>query len=72
MLADLRLGKITEVFGCGTAAVISPVGKLCLKGEEFLINDNQSGPVSRHLYDESTGIQYGTREDRFGWIHSVK
>ena len=71
VLADIASGKITEVFGCGTAAVISPVGKLCLKGKEYVINNNETGAVSKHLYDELTGIQYGTREDRFGWILKV-
>jgi len=71
ILADIESGKITEVFGCGTAAVISPVGQLCFKGKEYTINNNQSGPVSKHLYDELTGIQYGTSEDRFGWTQEV-
>jgi len=71
ILADIESGKITEVFGCGTAAVISPVGTLCLKGKDYVINNNETGTVSKHLYDELTGIQYGTREDRFGWIQAV-
>ncbi|ALO34799.1 branched chain amino acid aminotransferase [Colwellia sp. MT41] len=71
VLQDIKSGKITEVFGCGTAAVISPVGKLGFKGEDFVINDNQTGPVAKALYDELTGIQYGTREDKFGWIESL-
>ena len=71
VLADIESGKITEVFGCGTAAVISPVGILCLKGTEHVINKNRPGPVSKHLYDELTGIQYGTREDPFGWALPV-
>ena len=68
ILADIESGKITEVFGCGTAAVISPVGILSLKGVDHVINQNQPGPVSKQLYDELTGIQYGTRVDRFGWV----
>ena len=71
ILADIESGKITEVFGCGTAAVISPVGMLCHKGKEYFINDNQSGPVSKHLYDQLTGIQYGTIEDPFGWTQEI-
>ena len=71
VLADIASGKITEVFGCGTAAVISPVGKFSFKGNEYVINDNQTGAVAKHLYDELTGIQYGTREDKFGWIQSI-
>jgi len=68
VLADIESGKITEVFGCGTAAVISPVGILSLKGEDHVINKNRPGPVSKQLYDELTGIQYGTHDDRFGWV----
>ena len=71
ILADIEAGKITEVFGCGTAAVISPVGKFCYKNKEYVINNNQTGAVSKHLYDELTGIQYGTHEDKFGWVQSV-
>jgi branched-chain amino acid aminotransferase len=71
ILADIDSGKITEVFGCGTAAVISPIGKLGFEGADHTINKNQTGPVSKHLYDELTGIQYGTREDVFGWVHVI-
>ncbi|GAA6171059.1 branched-chain amino acid aminotransferase [Colwellia sp. KU-HH00111] len=71
ILADIDSSKITEVFGCGTAAVVSPVGKLGFKGAEHIINNNETGPVSKHIYDELTGIQYGTREDKFGWIQTV-
>ena len=71
VIADIEKGKITEVFGCGTAAVISPVGMLYFKGTQYEINNNQSGPVSRRLYDELTGIQYGLREDRFGWVTAL-
>jgi branched-chain amino acid aminotransferase len=71
ILADISSGKITEVFGCGTAAVISPVGKLGFKGKEYVVNNNETGDVSKVLYDELTGIQYGTREDKFGWVVSL-
>ena len=71
ILADIDSGKITEVFGCGTAAVISPVGKLAFKDVDHVINNIETGPVSKHLYDELTGIQYGTREDKFGWIQTL-
>ncbi len=71
MLADLKAGKITEVFGCGTAAVIAPVGKFGYKEETYLINDNQSGPVSRHLFEQLTGIQNGRLPDPYGWTHTI-
>lgn len=72
MLADIESGKITEVFGCGTAAVIAPVGKFGYKDRQYIINDNQSGPVSRHLYQELTDIQYGRIPDRFNWTLTIE
>jgi branched-chain amino acid aminotransferase len=72
MLADVRSGKITEVFGCGTAAVIAPVGKFGYKDSEYVINDNQAGPVAKHLYEELTGIQTGRLEDRFSWTYTIE
>ncbi len=72
MLADIKSGKITEVFGCGTAAVIAPVGKFGFKDEEFIINDYKVGPVTQQVYDELTGIQTGRIADRFGWIHTIE
>ncbi len=70
-LADIDSGKIAEVFGCGTAAVVSPVGVLALRGKEYTINDNQPGPVAKQLFDELLGIQHGQREDPFGWVVSL-
>lgn len=72
VLADIESGKITEVFGCGTAAVIAPVGKFGLRDREYVINSNQSGPVVKHIYNELTGIQSGTREDTFGWTQIIE
>ncbi|MBE7528322.1 MAG: branched-chain amino acid aminotransferase [Ardenticatenaceae bacterium] len=72
VLADIESGKITEVFGCGTAAVIAPVGKFGFAEKEYIINDYQSGPVSKHLFDELTGIQYGRIPDRFGWTLTIE
>ena len=67
MLTDLRTGKVTEVFGCGTAAVIAPVGKFGYRDEEMIINDYQPGPVARRLFQSLTDIQYGRAEDPYGW-----
>jgi len=72
MLGDIQSGRITEVFGCGTAAVIAPVGKFGFEDEEYLINDNEVGPVAERLYKELTGIQYGRIEDRFGWVQTIQ
>ena len=71
VLAQLESGEITEVFGCGTAAVISPVGRLHFQGRDYVVNNNESGPVAKQLHEVLTAIQYGTAEDQFGWICPV-
>lgn len=67
-----KKGKLTEVFGTGTAAVISPVGELCYKGKKMVINNNEIGEISQMLYDTITGIQKGAVEDELGFIVKVK
>ena len=58
LMAAGRNGKLTEAFGTGTAAVISPVGQLYYKGEEVIINDFKTGDLTQKLYDTLTGIQW--------------
>ena len=64
-------GKLDEVFGTGTAAVISPVGHLKWDDKIMEINDNKIGKVSQMLYDTMTGIQWGKIPDEFGWIVKI-
>jgi branched-chain amino acid aminotransferase len=71
MVVDVKSGRITEVFGCGTAAVIAPVGKFGFHDEEIIINDNQPGPVAKHLYQQLTDIQFGRAPDPFGWTYTI-
>lgn len=66
-----KSGKLEEVFGSGTAAVISPVGKLRYVDEVMTIGDGSIGPVSQKLYDTVTGIQWGKIADPFGWTVEV-
>lgn len=65
-------GKLQEVFGTGTAAVISPVGHLKWGDKVMTINDNKIGEISQMLYDTMTGIQYGKLADEYGWIYKVE
>ena len=65
-------GTLKEVFGTGTAAVISPVGELNYKGDIVTINDFKTGPLTQKLYDTLTGIQWGKLEDKFNWTRVVK
>lgn len=63
-----KSGKLEEVFGTGTAAVISPVGKLRYCDDVMEINGGKIGPVSQKIYDTVTGIQNGTVDDKFNWV----
>ncbi|WP_251518659.1 MULTISPECIES: branched-chain amino acid aminotransferase [Staphylococcus] len=60
-------GELTEVFGTGTAAVISPVGKLKYEDREIVINNNETGEITQKLYDNYVGIQSGKLDDPEGW-----
>ncbi|MGE5478909.1 MAG: branched-chain amino acid aminotransferase [Chloroflexota bacterium] len=64
-------GTLDEVFGTGTAAVISPVGMLDYKGNQLIINDQKIGRLAQKFYDHITGIQYGEIEDTHGWTQKV-
>ena len=66
-----RRGALKEVFGTGTAAVISPVGELAYKAERMIINDGTIGPLTQRLYDAIVGIQYGQAPDPDGWTVEV-
>jgi len=71
LMADIRSGKVTVAFGRGTAAVISPVGKLCYKDESIQLTGGKVGEITQNLYDTLTGIQTGKLNDRFGWVKFV-
>jgi len=64
-------GTLEEVWGTGTAAVISPVGELAYKGERIVINGGRIGELTRKLYDAIVGIQYGTAPDTHEWTVEV-
>ena len=65
--AAMENGTLEEAWGCGTAAVVSPIGELCYKDHKYIVNDGKIGAVTQHLYDTLTGIQWGKIEDTFGW-----
>lgn len=64
-------GNLKEMFGTGTAAVISPVGELGYKDQKIIINNNKIGELSQRLYDTITGIQLGKLPDTFGWSKKI-
>ncbi len=67
----LQNGTLEEAWGCGTAAVVSPIGKLMYEDVEYVVNEGKIGEVTQKLYDTLTGIQWGTKEDEFGWIYKI-
>ena len=62
-------GRITEVFACGTAAVVTPVGRLRWRGGE--VGEDTTGPVTTEVRTALVDLQYGRAEDTFGWMHRV-
>jgi branched-chain amino acid aminotransferase len=60
-------GRLKEAFASGTAAIVSPVGQIYYKGKEYLINGGRTGELTEKLYNEILQIQYGEKEDPFGW-----
>ncbi|MCF8331979.1 MAG: branched chain amino acid aminotransferase, partial [Bacteroidales bacterium] len=70
-----ELETFEEAGACGTAAVISPVGKILdrTSGKEYVISkDGKPGPISTRLFQQLQGIQYGDVEDKHGWITIVE
>ncbi|AYM76005.1 branched-chain amino acid aminotransferase [Janthinobacterium agaricidamnosum] len=68
---DIASGRMTEVFACGTAAVITPVGVAKANGFEMTINNNENGAVTLALREALLGLQHGTAPDTHGWMHTV-
>jgi len=71
VITALEDGSLQEIFASGTAAVISPVGALNYKGKEVPVNGEKTGPLAQRLFDELQEIQFGARQDHFGWRISI-
>ncbi|MFJ3090078.1 branched-chain amino acid aminotransferase [Streptomyces sp. NPDC086838] len=65
--ADAASGRLREVFACGTAALVTPVGTVRSAEGEFTVNAGAAGPVTGRLRETLTGIQYGRAQDPYGW-----
>ena len=71
LIDAMKENRLEEAWGCGTAAVVSPIGRLMYEDVEYVINGEKIGAVTQQLYDILTGIQWGKVEDRFGWVHTL-
>ena len=67
-----KAGRLTEIFGSGTAAVISPVGEIKYEDQVMKIGDGSVGPVAQQFFDAIMDIQYGRTEDTLAWVESVE
>ena len=67
-LAD---GSVTEVFACGTAAVMTPIGRLASDDFDLVVGDGQAGPVTMRIRQQLTDVQYGRAADTHGWMHRL-
>ena len=71
LVAALESGTLEEAWGTGTAAVVSPIGKLAIGDKEYLVGGGKIGEVTKKLYDTLTGIQWGKCADSFGWVYKL-
>ena len=71
VVAASKDGSLKEIFASGTAAVISPIGWLNVKGEDMQVADGKVGPVAQKLYDNIYGMQTGVVEDTMGWTYPL-
>lgn len=71
ILEGIEKGTVTECFGSGTAAVISPVGSLHYKGVDYELNGGKVGEVTANLYHHLVDIQYGRVRDPYGWVNEI-
>jgi branched-chain amino acid aminotransferase len=69
--AGCESGELAEVFACGTAAVVTPVGSVKGNDRAWTVGDGEPGPVTMRVREELVGIQYGSRADQHGWIHKI-
>lgn len=69
--SGLQDGSIAEVFACGTAAVVTPIGRLASDDFDLTVADGGTGPVTASVRAQLTDIQYGRAEDRHGWMHRL-
>ncbi|MFV0351957.1 MAG: branched-chain amino acid aminotransferase [Oscillospiraceae bacterium] len=72
IITGAQTGQLEEVFGTGTAAVVTPVGELGYRDMNVTVGGGGIGPVTARLYDELTGIQWGRLPDTHGWTVPVK
>jgi branched-chain amino acid aminotransferase len=69
--AAAREGRMTEAFACGTAAVVTPIGRVKSRQGAYAIGDGETGPVATQVRKALLDIQHGLAPDRHGWMHAI-
>ena len=72
LISAIGKGEVREIFGTGTAAVISPVGEIYYKNKAYAVSNGKVGELSQKLYEEIFQIQYGEKPDPYGWVEKVE
>jgi branched-chain amino acid aminotransferase len=72
IVSGIQSGKLTEAFGAGTAAVVSPIGAIGWQGKDYTIGSGQPGPVTTKIYKNLTDIQCGRAPDQHGWVRTIE
>jgi branched-chain amino acid aminotransferase len=65
-------GRLKEAFASGTAAIVSPIGEISYRKRPIIINEGKTGKLTEKLYNEILQIQYGEKDDPFGWRVPVR
>ena len=71
IVAAAENGSLREIFGSGTAAVISPVSLFRYRGKDHIVADGKTGELSAKLFDEITGMQTGLKPILYGWVKNI-
>ena len=71
LIDGIRKGEVTEAFGAGTAAVVTPIGAIGWKGRDHILGEGRTGEWTQHFYTTLTNMQYGRAADPFGWIRTI-
>ncbi|MBR2621722.1 MAG: branched-chain amino acid aminotransferase, partial [Clostridia bacterium] len=71
LVEAMQNGTLKEAWGCGTAAVVSPIGELAYGNIKYTVNNFEIGEVTQHLYNTLTGIQWGKTPDTYGWTVEI-
>ena len=71
LIEAMENGTLEEAWGCGTAAVVSPIGQLSYGDKNYTVNNFQIGETTQYLYDTLTSIQWGKMSDPYGWTVKI-